>query len=204
MADQPHDACPYLRPFADDFDECPAYRRARFLPLDVQRRPIRPVNTCVHLEASSVPGRRAAYYARCGVGDAAARRSRVERLDPDRLDLVRRLSTLVTAETQETAAWMWDAKSQHLRAVRAGSGVREAWEAVEEAAAAYEEAVARVVAGHHDEIEQLGVSAQAVQALLREAVLDWANRSTDEVYRPSREILERLPPEVATFLSADE
>lgn len=169
----------------------------------MQRQPIRPVNTCVHLEPSSVPGRRAAYYPRCGVGDAAARRSRVERLDRDRLDLVRRLSTLVTEATQETAARMWQAKSEHIRAVRAGSGVREAWELVEEAAAAYEEAVVGVVAGHNDEIVRLGVSADAVQALVREAAVDWANRSTDEVYRPSREILERLPPEVATFLSAD-
>jgi hypothetical protein len=70
----PADSCPYRRPFGEFFADCPAYEPELYYPTSMRDAPMAPIWTCQHMtvgEDSELPGHR---YARCLVGDAAARR----------------------------------------------------------------------------------------------------------------------------------
>lgn len=71
----PTDACPYARPFAVDFDDCPAYSPVRFLPTDTQGRVLSRGWTCAHLAIGIERAERSRFYARCRIGDAGKRRA---------------------------------------------------------------------------------------------------------------------------------
>jgi hypothetical protein len=202
MAAGLNEACPYHRPFSDDFAGCPAFRRVAFLALDMQYRPLRTINTCAHLEARSVPGREAAFYAHCLVGDAAAREAWARQIEAGRLARIRELSRVTGEATREASIAMWEAKAVQLRAAREGSNEAAAARQVARAARAYEAQARRVLESHREELEQLGLDREAVLDLLRESVQDWAARTSGyENYRPSPELLKRFPAEVQAFLS---
>jgi hypothetical protein len=67
---KPADACPYPRPFPPGFDECDTFDAQMWVPLDSHFQPLRATRTCRHL---SVGSSGEAFYARCALGDAAAR-----------------------------------------------------------------------------------------------------------------------------------
>jgi hypothetical protein len=202
MAAGLNDACPYHRPFSDDFAECPAFRRVRFLALDMQYRPLSTVNTCAHLEARSVPGREASFYAHCLIGDAAARKAWARQIEAGRLARIRELSRVTGEATREASIAMWEAKAAQLRAVREGSSEAAAARQVARAARAYEAQARRVLESYREELEHLGLEHEAVLDLIHEAVQDWAARTTGyENYRPSPDLLKRFPAPVQAFLS---
>ena len=66
---RPADECPYPKPFAADFDACPAYQARQFIPLDTLYQPLEPVLTCRHLETRPLLARHR-WYGACAVGDA--------------------------------------------------------------------------------------------------------------------------------------
>lgn len=67
------DRCPYARPFAADFAECPAFVPRRWAVRALDDRPLAGIWTCWHLTDAQVAGEGNRHYARCSVGDAAAR-----------------------------------------------------------------------------------------------------------------------------------
>ena len=102
---QPADACPYPRPFREDFDDCPTYQGRLFVGLDLQYRPLRPSRTCRFLTVGDVASQPGTFYARCALGDAAARVRWLGGLDRERLarlrELRRRLAEFLRPSLEE-------------------------------------------------------------------------------------------------------
>ena len=202
MAARQADACPYQRPFPDDFSECPAYRRSEFLAVDLQYRALGPINACAHLEARSLAGRPPGYYPACLIGDGRAREAWAASIEAGRLARVRGLARTLGEATREASRAMWQAKAEQLRAARSGRPDERATRRVVQAAERYEAEARRVLERHGRELAQIQVEASAVLDLIHEAVFEWAVRTTAiESYRPSPEVLERFPPDVRAFLS---
>jgi hypothetical protein len=202
MAPRQADACPYVRPFPDGFGECPAYRRSSYLAMDMEYRPLATVNTCAHLEPRSLGRREAGFYPACLVGDAAARAAWAARMRSERLARIRELARVVGEATRDASREMWEAKADQLRAIGAGRSGRGQTRRVRQAAARYEAQARRVLARRARDLEELGIDQAAVAELFREAVFEWAQRTTSfESYRPSPEVLERFPEDVRAFLS---
>lgn len=67
---RPADACPYQRPFPQDFDACGTFEAQTWIPLNSQFEPLRPQCTCRHLTIGRGAG---SYYPRCALGDASDR-----------------------------------------------------------------------------------------------------------------------------------
>jgi hypothetical protein len=67
------DRCPYARPFAADFAECPAFVPRRWPVRALDDRQLAGIWTCWHLTEATVAGEGNRHYARCSVGDAGAR-----------------------------------------------------------------------------------------------------------------------------------
>lgn len=87
---RPSDHCPYPKPFAADFDDCPAFQSRQFIPLDTLYQPLDPVLTCRHLETRAM-AQRHRWYAACALGDAEARRRWVREVGTLRLQRIRDL-----------------------------------------------------------------------------------------------------------------
>lgn len=68
-SEQAPDACPYRRPFADDFSACPAYFPRRWPAYTSTGQPLRTVWTCWHLGPGSNATGAGHFYARCHLGD---------------------------------------------------------------------------------------------------------------------------------------
>ena len=68
------DSCPYRRPFPELFADCPAYEPKLYLPTSMRNEPMAPIWTCGHLTVGKDDDRHGHMYARCLVGDTAARR----------------------------------------------------------------------------------------------------------------------------------
>jgi hypothetical protein len=73
MGTLPGDACPFSRPFPEGFDECPAYEGIQFQPATFANEPLTPAWSCRHLTVATVVEGFPRNYARCELGDAAAR-----------------------------------------------------------------------------------------------------------------------------------
>ena len=68
------DSCPYRRPFAEYFADCPGYEPELFTPTSMRGAPLGPIWTCGHLSPGEVAEQHGHWYARCLIGDAMARR----------------------------------------------------------------------------------------------------------------------------------
>jgi anti-anti-sigma regulatory factor len=87
------DRCPFPRPFAVEFQGCPAFQAVTYVVADSTNQPIGSVVSCRHLVSGSTPGRQGRYYARCALGTAADRRAWADRVGPERLSKVRVLQS---------------------------------------------------------------------------------------------------------------
>ena len=70
----PADACRFRRPFPREFYDCPSFEAVPFEATNMRDEPLASIWTCVHLGVAEFPGRRGHLYARCELGDLAARR----------------------------------------------------------------------------------------------------------------------------------
>ena len=68
------DSCPHRRPFGELFADCPAYEPELYLPTSMRGVPMAPTWTCQHMTVGEDSEQHGRMYARCLVGDAAARR----------------------------------------------------------------------------------------------------------------------------------
>jgi hypothetical protein len=71
----PIDSCPYRRPFAEIFADCPGYEPEIFASTNMRGLPLAPVWTCQNLSVGEVDGQKGHLYPRCVIGDAVARRA---------------------------------------------------------------------------------------------------------------------------------
>lgn len=109
------DRCPYPRPFAPDFSDCPSYQAVTFLAADSQNRRLGSWLTCRHLTSGSdrqVPGR---FYPRCALGSLDERRRWLAVVGLARLDVVRALQEEFDDFSLPYREQLFEAKAQLLR-----------------------------------------------------------------------------------------
>jgi len=194
---RPADACPFARPFPDDFQDCPAYQRTEFLAVDSQYRPLARHNSCRHLEVHSLPGRPVGFYAACGLGDAKARRGWVEQVDERRLEGIRAIGLGLGEATREVTRELWHAKSEQLRAIRAGQTGASHSRRMKMLAREYERQARAFLGTRSGEMEGLGLPVSACVELIGSVLEFWvAQQSMEGGYQVPEPILEKFPQEV--------
>jgi hypothetical protein len=200
----PADACPYPRPFPEDFDECLTYQATMFVGLDLQYRPMRPSRTCRFLTVGEVSGLRGTFYGRCAMGDAAARERWMSHVDRERLHKLQELRLELSAFLKPSIEELWRLKGDQLRGQRLGDG--------EDAAAptqALQSLAQRVVEGieaffdaKSQTLEELQLPRGPLIQLTRLSLDAFVEQTTAEqadVELP-REVLSRFPPEVLALV----
>lgn len=196
-AGRPADECPYPKPFPADFDDCPAFRADEFIALDMHYRPLRAVRTCHHLVRGTVHGGGPRAYARCLLGTAEDRARWVERVRPERLQVVAEVGAQLREAVRPHIQAMWEAKG----ALLAGSvdpGTRARLEVEIDAVIADCD---RLIDRNQARLAEVGLPAAPVKELVRRALTDW-RQSSERVYRLelSEEILSWFPAEVRELL----
>jgi hypothetical protein len=88
---RPSDACPYPKPFAADFNECPTYQTRHAIVVDSKDRPLHTIWSCRHMETKQVPGEAGHYYGACQIGDAKSRQQRVQMIGAERVRHIQKL-----------------------------------------------------------------------------------------------------------------
>jgi hypothetical protein len=73
MGKFPDDACPYPRPFPDDFRECASFERVTLSSIPGTNDPARANSTCANLTVGLFWDGTNHRYGRCRLGDSAAR-----------------------------------------------------------------------------------------------------------------------------------
>ncbi len=204
MARLPPDACPFERPFPDDFDGCPAFQRSEFRALDTDHRPLRTVNSCRHLEVGSLPGHAAGFYARCGLGDLQARRRWVVQVEQKRLDAIRAISRALGDQTRDVTRALWEAKAEQLQVRRSGEPSAAHTRRLRQLGREYQRRLDEFFAARADELAAAQLPAEAVRDLIGAVLEDWIRRpSLGGGCRVPDAMLERFPEEVRVFLRPD-
>ncbi|MDQ6746645.1 MAG: hypothetical protein M3010_00860 [Candidatus Dormibacteraeota bacterium] len=196
---RPADDCPYERPFAEDFHQCPAYAARRFTPFDSLNRPLRQIWTCNFLTPRRAADKAHGYYGGCALGDAAARLAWVERIHKDRLDSVVRLQRETAALAQPYAAQIYAAKArQRASAESEAQGTRE----LESMLRQVEAEVAAFIDENSAEFEAASLQPDACKELMSLAIHDLVERRSAgaSTFKPPDALLERFPPEVRPLL----
>jgi hypothetical protein len=67
------DRCPYPRPFAEDFSDCPAFEATLFDASDSRNKPLGTWATCRHLITGNDVENRGRFYPRCALGSPEQR-----------------------------------------------------------------------------------------------------------------------------------
>jgi hypothetical protein len=98
------DACPYPRPFGDDFSDCPAYVPRRWPTYTSTGQPLRTVWTCWHLGPRGEAGQAGHFYESCELGDRQDRIEWAERAGPEQLAAYRRFRQALGAIEDELIA----------------------------------------------------------------------------------------------------
>jgi hypothetical protein len=191
------DACPFARPFPDDFQDCSAYQRIEFLAVDSQYRPLGRHNSCRHFEAHSLAGRGVGFYGACGLGDAETRKRWVERVDERRLEGIRGIGLGLGEATRDVTRELWHAKSEQLRAIRAGHTGSPHSRRMKMLAREYERQARAFLGTRTDELEGLGLPVAPCVELIASVLEFWvAQQSLDAAYQVPDPILEKFPKDV--------
>jgi hypothetical protein len=203
----PADACPYPRPFPDDFDSCRTYQGTLFVGLDLQYRPLRPSRTCRFLTVGEVSGARGSFYGRCALGDGAARQRWIERVDRERLQKLNELRVKLATVMRPQIEELWRLKGDQLRSQKLGEA-RDA-----DATTAALEAFSRRVTAQIETFLDLQSSTLAELQLPRDPLIQLTRLSLDSFVAQSTaeqsevelppEVLARFPPEVLALLRPD-
>ncbi|MEP7104218.1 MAG: hypothetical protein ABI838_00035 [Chloroflexota bacterium] len=195
------DACPYARPFADDFRDCPAYQRVEFMAVDSQYRPLGRHNTCRHLEAKSLGGRIAGFYGACALGDATARERWVARVDERRLEGIRAVGLGLGEATREVTRELWHAKSEQLRASRTGKARTAPGRRMRALAREYERQARGYLEANAAQLEALDLPVKACVELVVSVLEFWVTQmSMEEAYQVPDPVLERFPSDVRLLI----
>ena len=114
---RPADECPYLRPFPDDFADCPAYEARQFVALSEGSRLAERLWACQHLEGRPLAKAAHRRYGACNIGDAVARERWAARAGSERVRTVNDLLHELAPMTAEFAQGLWELKGEQKRAL---------------------------------------------------------------------------------------
>lgn len=195
------DRCPYERPFADDFSECPAYQPVRYVPLDLTHAPLRPVWTCGHLDTSRHAG--SGFYASCRLGDAASRVAWVGRIAADRLASWQEIAREFGTALAEPLTALLAAKARQIELDNYPGAARDA--AVEELRVAAERFLAvdfELMDVRTAELERIGFPIQPLRTVTALAMADMQTRATlSGGFTPPEAVMAAFPAETRDFLA---
>ena len=200
---QPADACPYPRPFREDFDDCPTYQGRLFVGLDLQYRPLRPSRTCRFLTVGAVAGQPGTFYARCALGDAEARLSWLDGLDRERLARLQALRQRMAEFMGPHLEELWRLKGEQLRArglsESGPSGVQQALQTLSDRLA---QEVERFLEEQETGLAELGIPSDALleaTLLSLRAFVEQPTGELTDVELPD-DLLRRFPQEVQALV----
>jgi hypothetical protein len=197
--ERPADRCPYRRPFAADFDACPAYQPVLFVPLDMEYRPLATVWTCANLDSAVVAMQRNRIFPRCRIGDVAARQAWVGAQRPDRLAEIRALRDALNPRLGDLITEMWAAKADQLRAETDAAQLA----ATARLRALGDRFMAIVDAffeEHAAQLERLGFPLAPMRRLYGGLVETWIGQPSAAVPEMPDAVLAAFAPEVRAFL----
>jgi hypothetical protein len=197
---RPDDECPYPRPFAVDFDGCPAYQARQFIPLDTMYQPLDPVLTCRHLETRAMTERHR-WYAACALGDADARRRWVREVGAARLERLRAVQRALGAAIAPYTTRLWELKGQQLRALHDGKDPEPATGELRRLGGQMTEELSSFVKGHSQELAAIEMPPDATMQLVRAAVARFVDThfATEVTLEVPEELLKRFPEPVQSF-----
>lgn len=197
----PVDRCPYARPFADDFDSCPAYQPVRYVPLDLTHAPLRAVWTCGHLETSRHEA--GGFYGSCRLGDAAAREAWVRRIAGDRHGRWQEIAREFGTALAEPMAEMFAAKGRQLElAGTPGAELDAATATLSEAAERFLARDFELMDARIDELEAIGFPVEPLRVVTAMAMRDMVARtSVTPGFEPPAEVMSAFPEDTREFLA---
>lgn len=198
------DRCPYHRRFREGFRECAAFVGTSYQTVDFARRPTHPILTCAHLGIGA-GDRSNHFYPRCALGSAEDRERWVEGVTPELLARLREVSAAYRSWATNRMRPLWDLKARYIASLADRDSV-----AAEAARRELEIAVEALTADAHafnsqhaPELREVGLSIDAVDAMVRLASKHWAFKDLSD--RPGAlpdELLEQFPPRLRLYLTA--
>jgi hypothetical protein len=202
--ERPGDACPYPRPFPENFDDCLTYQETVFVGLDLQYRPLRPSRTCRFLTVGEVTGLPGTFYGRCALGDAAARQRWMNSIDRERVQKMQDLRVELAAVLRPSIEELWRLKGDQLRARKLGGEEDPAQltEALERLAERVGERVEAFLDTRSQVLQELQLPREPLLQVTRlalDAFIEQMTAEQAEVELP-QEVLSRFPPEVLTLV----
>lgn len=200
MSDRPRDECPYPKPFAEDFDGCPAYQQTQFVPLDTQYRPLDMVNTCANLDMGRIAGAPWRHFGRCRVGDAQSRQAWVREVREDRLAVARAMQRDMAPLMAGRVTELWTIKGRQLAAA---AGSEEHASATAELMRRGNSFLTRIEAyfeDHNDDMGRLNLPIDATMDLFREIIYRWVDQPNAEIPTINEAALSRFPEEARVLL----
>lgn len=197
---RPDDECPYSRPFAADFDGCPAYQARQFIPLDSLYQPLEPILTCRHLETRAMTQRHR-WYAACALGDAEARRRWVSQVGAGRLERIRAVQRELGSAVAPLTNRLWELKGRQLRALRDGQDPEPATSELRQLGAQMTDELSSFVKGHSHALAAIDMPPDATMQLARAAVDRFVDThfATEVSLEVPDDLLKRFPEPVQTF-----
>lgn len=200
MPQRPGEECPYAKPFDADFDACPAYQQAQFVPLDTQYRTLDSIWTCGNLDMGRIPGAPWRHFARCRIGDEAARLQWVSRVREDRLALARQMQREMAPLLAEQVSELWGLKGRQLAAAAGSEEHAAATSQLMRRGNDFLTAIERFLEEHSGDMRRLEVPIGATMELFRDIVYRWVDQPNAEIPQINEAALERFPAEARVLL----
>lgn len=200
MDSRPRDECPYHRPFPDGFRQCPAYQPAQFIPLDMEYRVLAPIWTCNHLDVRTMPTGPHRHYARCRLGDAAARVAHVEMLHADRIAILQAMQEDLAAAIGGLGSEMWAAKGRQLQAGPGSPDHAAATGDLRKLGQRVMVSVEAFLEDHSQDLVRLGLPMDACRRLFEDLLEEWVEQPNAQPPEVSDRALARFPAEVRPLL----
>ncbi len=195
MSIRPSDACPYPKPFAADFNECPTYQTRHEIVVDSNDRPLRTIWSCRHMETKQVPGEAGHYYGACQLGDARGRQEWVQRIGPERIRNIQKLRAQIMPLAQGLVDDLASLKAGHAEAARSNGGSTDIAALMRERGRRYLEEFEAFLSERQELLQSAGMPLAAVMQLARQ----WVDEFIAETWGHSRAV-QVLPDDLVASL----
>lgn len=197
---RPVDECPYPKPFAADFADCPAYQPRQFIPLDTLYQPLEPVLTCRHLETRAL-AQRHRWYAACALGDREARSRWARQIGVRRLERIRAIQRELGVATAPYTARLWELKGKQLRAIHDGGDAAAATTELRRLADRMSAELDRFLRERSLAFAEIDMPIEAARQLIHVAIGRFIDTqfATEISFEVPEDVLQRFPEPVRTF-----
>ena len=192
----PEAHCPYSRPFAWDFDRCPAFMPSLHLPTDTHGRQLQAHWSCAHLEGRRREG--GGFFPACALGSATERERWATAVQGEQLAAIRRarveLSRFICPQLERVRSRVGAGRDPGARPRR--HEVQEAW-------ASLVDAFATFVRRQPDLLAAAGIEPAAIERCFAEAVDEFGGRKWSREWRMAESVVGRYPWPIVAFFRPD-